>query len=140
MPARRSASSTPRAGDEVVAIYAGPMIVRQDRARHAPRPCRSEIVVATGAAEIHPVCPGNRLAGLVTARAAERARAPPAWTWAVSSTVGADLRPTSKATNGRVPAVVTADGDDDTECDTVDRRPRARARATCSPGWPARCR
>ncbi len=31
-----------------------------------------EIVVATGAAEIHPVCPGNRLAGLVTARAAEK--------------------------------------------------------------------
>ncbi len=31
-----------------------------------------EIVVATGAAEVHPVCPGNRLGGLVTARAAER--------------------------------------------------------------------
>jgi sarcosine oxidase, subunit alpha len=34
-----------------------------------------EVVVATGAAEIHPVCPGNRLAGIVTARAAERLHA-----------------------------------------------------------------
>ena len=34
-----------------------------------------EIVVATGAAEIQPVCPGNELAGLVTARAAERLHA-----------------------------------------------------------------
>ena len=35
-----------------------------------------EIVVATGAAEIlHPVCPGNRLTGILTARAAEKLRA-----------------------------------------------------------------
>ena len=34
-----------------------------------------EIIVATGAAEIHPVCPGNGLAGLVTSRAAERLHA-----------------------------------------------------------------
>ena len=34
-----------------------------------------EVVVATGAAEIQPVCPGNDLAGLVTARAAERLHA-----------------------------------------------------------------
>jgi glycine cleavage system aminomethyltransferase T len=59
-----------RAGDEVVAIYAGPMIVvRTARGMLHVRP--GEIVVATGAAEVHPVCPGNRLAGIVTARAAE---------------------------------------------------------------------
>lgn len=62
------------AGDEVVAIYAGPtIIVRTPTSMlhvHA-----DEIVVATGAAEIHPVCPGNGLAGLVTARAAERLQA-----------------------------------------------------------------
>ncbi len=33
------------------------------------------IVVATGAAEIQPVCPGNDLTGILTARAAERLRA-----------------------------------------------------------------
>lgn len=61
-------------GDEVVAIYAGPtIVVRTDHGMlhvHA-----HEIVVATGAAEIHPVVPGNRLAGIVTARAAEKLRA-----------------------------------------------------------------
>jgi glycine cleavage system aminomethyltransferase T len=58
------------AGDEVVAIYAGPtIIVRTPTGMlHVQA---AEIVVATGAAEIHPVCPGNLLHGLVTARAAE---------------------------------------------------------------------
>ena len=57
-------------GDEVVAIYAGPMIVvRTQGGMLHVHP--HEIVVATGSAEIHPVCPGNRLAGIVTARAAE---------------------------------------------------------------------
>ena len=61
------------AGDEVVAIYAGPMIVV--RTAHGMLHVHPhEIVVATGAAEIHPVCPGNRLAGIVTARAAEKLR------------------------------------------------------------------
>jgi sarcosine oxidase subunit alpha len=58
------------AGDEVVAIYAGPTVIARTPTGmlhvHA-----HEVVVATGAAEIHPVCPGNGLAGLVTARAAE---------------------------------------------------------------------
>ena len=61
-------------GDEVVAIYAGPMLVVRTRAGmlhvHA-----DEIVVATGAAEIHPVVPGSGLRGLLTARAAERLQA-----------------------------------------------------------------
>ena len=63
------------AGDEVVAIYAGPDDRRADAGGmlhvHA-----HEIVVATGAAEIHPVVPGSGLRGLVTARAAERLHAP----------------------------------------------------------------
>ena len=80
------------AGDEVVAIYAGPMIVV--RTAHGMLHVHPhEIVVATGAAEIHPVCPGNRLAGIVTARAAERAPRQPAWTWAGSSTVARQPRP-----------------------------------------------
>ena len=56
-------------GHEVVAIYAGPTVIARTRSGmlhvHA-----HEVVVATGAAEIHPVCPGNDLAGLVTAGAA----------------------------------------------------------------------
>jgi glycine cleavage system aminomethyltransferase T len=61
-------------GDEIVAVYAGPLIVVRTPVGmlhvHA-----HEIVVATGAAEVHPVCPGNRLAGIVTARAAEKLHA-----------------------------------------------------------------
>ncbi len=59
---------------EVVAIYAGPAVIVRTPAGmlhvHA-----HEIVVATGAAELQPVCPGNRLRGLLTARAAERLHA-----------------------------------------------------------------
>ena len=59
---------------------------RPDAARDAPRRGR-EVVVATGAAEIHPVCPGNDLTGLLTARAAER-RTRPASTWVAALAVG----------------------------------------------------
>jgi sarcosine oxidase subunit alpha len=62
------------AGDEVVAIYAGGMLIvrRPTGMRHVHA---NEIVVATGAAELQPVCPGSQLDGLLTARAAERLRA-----------------------------------------------------------------
>lgn len=57
-------------GHEVVGIYDGPLVVaRTDSGMmhvHA-----DEVVVATGAAEIQPVAPGNDLIGLVTVRAAE---------------------------------------------------------------------
>ncbi|HUG95673.1 MAG TPA: glycine cleavage T C-terminal barrel domain-containing protein [Pleomorphomonadaceae bacterium] len=56
-------------GNEVVAVYAGPTLVA--RTREGMLHVRAqEVVVATGAAEIQPACPGNQLAGLVTARAA----------------------------------------------------------------------
>jgi glycine cleavage system aminomethyltransferase T len=58
------------AGDEVVAIYAGPTIVART-GRGMLHVHAHEVVVATGAVEVQPVCPGNDLAGLVTARAAE---------------------------------------------------------------------
>ena len=64
-----------RTGHEVVAIYPGPAIVVRTRGGmlHVEP---HEIVVATGAAEIQPVCPGNDLAGIVTpGAAAQLARA-----------------------------------------------------------------
>jgi glycine cleavage system aminomethyltransferase T len=62
------------AGHEVVAIYPGPaIIVRTPAGMLHVEP--NEIVVATGAAEIQPVCPGNDLAGILTARAAEQLQA-----------------------------------------------------------------
>ncbi len=59
------------AGQEAIAIYAGPrVVVRTDREMLYLHP-QEEIVVATGAAEIQPVAPGAELAGLLTSRAAE---------------------------------------------------------------------
>jgi len=59
-----------RDGEEVIGIYPGPLVVaRTERGMRHVYP-RGEIVVATGASEIQPAVPGNRLRGLVTARAA----------------------------------------------------------------------
>ena len=118
-------------GNEVVGVYAGPaVIVRSSGAMlhvHA-----HGVVVATGAAELHPVCPGNRLAGIVTRRAAERLHAagvdlgrvvavgaPPTGldcTVAAGTLVrfdGVDSAgvPSGDAGGGRVIAVVVRDGD-----------------------------
>ncbi|MEX0625336.1 MAG: glycine cleavage T C-terminal barrel domain-containing protein, partial [Chloroflexota bacterium] len=57
-------------GTEVVGVYAGPtLIARTPEGMLHIR--ATDVVVATGAAEIQPVCPGSGLAGLVTARAAQ---------------------------------------------------------------------
>ena len=57
-------------GSEVVGIYPGPTIVARGPGGMLHLRA-AEIVVATGAAEIQPVCPGNDLAGILTAGAAE---------------------------------------------------------------------
>jgi len=58
-------------GDEVVGIYPGPLIVvRTPTLMLHVYP--DEIIVATGAAEIHPAVPGTDLEGVVTSRAAQR--------------------------------------------------------------------
>jgi len=57
-------------GTEVIGIYPGPLVVARTATGMLTVHMRDEIVIATGAAEIQPVAPGNMLAGLVTARAA----------------------------------------------------------------------
>ncbi len=57
-------------GAEVIGIYPGPLVVARTHAGMLHVYPRKEIVVATGAAELQPVAPGNELAGIVTARAA----------------------------------------------------------------------
>ena len=56
-------------GNEVVAVYAGPLVIVRTPTgvRHVHA---HEVVIATGSAELHPVCPGNDLRGIYTARAA----------------------------------------------------------------------
>ena len=118
------------AGEEVVAVYAGPMVVARTPVGmlHVRA---GEVVVATGAAELHPVCPGNRLDGLLTAGAAERLHRAGV-DLAVTVAVGAapaSVPCTAVAGRlvrlegeGRVTAVVTADEagtETTTPCDTV---------------------
>lgn len=58
------------AGQEVIGIYPGPLVVARTDAGMLHVHPHDEIIVAAGAAEIQPVAPGNELAGIVTARAA----------------------------------------------------------------------
>ncbi len=100
-------------GHEVVGVFPGPLVVvRTDEGMihaHAQR-----VVVATGAAPILPVCPGNELAGIYTPLAAERLGA-----------AGIDLGRVVTITEppdrfegeGRVEAVVVAG--ERLECDSV---------------------
>ena len=60
-----------RQGSEVLAIYPGPEVVARDDGGIA-RYFAAEVVVATGAMDIHPVVPGSELAGILTRRAAEK--------------------------------------------------------------------
>jgi glycine cleavage system aminomethyltransferase T len=81
-PAGREASENARAagkdvvtldtrdGQEIVGIYTGPLVVARTEEGTLQVHVREEVIVATGAAEIQPVAPGNELAGIVTARAA----------------------------------------------------------------------
>jgi glycine cleavage system aminomethyltransferase T len=120
-------------GDEVVGIYPGPMIVvRTPTLMLHVYP--EEIVVATGAAELHPVVPGNDLEGLLTARAARELHAAGielGRTVAVGSPpedvpcipVAGQLIRVLGDERGRVRAVVTADdwigAQTTTPCDTL---------------------
>lgn len=58
------------AGQEAIGVYPGPLVVARTRDGMWRIHPRGEIVVATGAAELHPAVPGNDLRGLVTACAA----------------------------------------------------------------------
>ncbi len=120
-------------GDEVVGVYPGPMLVVRTPTLmlhvHA-----AEIVVATGAAELHPVVPGTQLEGVFTARAAQRLHAagvelgaavaigtPPPGVPCIP--VAGQLIRLEGDDRGRVRAVVTADdwigAETTTPCDTV---------------------
>ena len=68
---RRVVTLDARVGTEAVGVYAGPEVVARTPDGMARIFCE-EVVVATGSAEVQPVCPGNRLAGILTTRAAER--------------------------------------------------------------------
>ncbi|HEX3429045.1 MAG TPA: 2Fe-2S iron-sulfur cluster-binding protein [Candidatus Limnocylindrales bacterium] len=103
-------------GFEVVGVYPGPAVVA--RGPEAMLHLRAdEVVVATGSADIQPVCPGSGLAGIVTARAAERLAAAGV-DLGRTVVVGWDLVRFEGDGNGRVAAVITR-GDDGSETATA---------------------
>ena len=107
-------------GTEVVGIYPGPSVVAREpggmlhlRAEH--------VVVATGAAEIQPVCPGSDLAGILTAGAAAKLEAAGVDLGRVVR-VGRELVRFEGDGRSRITAVATqgADGSETTiACDTA---------------------
>jgi glycine cleavage system aminomethyltransferase T len=107
-------------GTEVVGIYPGPSIVAREPGGMLH--LRAEqVVVATGAAEIQPVCPGNELAGIVTAGAAATLEAAGVDLGRVVR-VGRELARFEGDGHRHISAVVTtaADGTETTtECDTA---------------------
>ncbi len=96
-------------GDEVVGIFSGPtVIVRTPTAMlHVEA---EEVVVATGAAELQPVVPGNHLDGLLTPRAAQRLRDAGVELPEPVVTIGWEAARFDGDDAGRVTSVVTADG------------------------------
>jgi len=108
------------AGVEVVGIYPGPSIVARDGDAMLHVHAR-DVVVATGSAEIQPVCPGNDLAGIVTAGAAATLEAAEVHLGRVVR-VGRELARFEGDGRGRVAAVVTRDAagsETRMDCDTA---------------------
>lgn len=93
-------------GDEVVGVFDGPSLVvrRSEGIEHWHA---HHITLATGAAEVQPVCPGNLLAGIYTPRAAAAVRRA-GIDMGVVVTVGHDL--VAFHGEGRVAEVELADG------------------------------
>ncbi|MFM2106387.1 MAG: sarcosine oxidase alpha subunit [Chloroflexota bacterium] len=141
-------------GIEVMGVYPGPAIVAREPAGML-HVMAAEVVVATGAAELQPVCPGNELDGILTAGAAETLAAagvdlgsavaigtPPRGVVATAVPGRLVRFEPSPSRPGRVGAVVTADEagrETRTPCDTaivgLGRAPRdVLARMAAGPG------
>ncbi len=100
-------------GAEAIGLFAGPTLIVRHRGATVNEATiehvhAHEVIITTGAAELHPVCAGNDLAGLLTRRAA-----------ALAAAAGIDLGQTYVVEHppsrfhgdaGRVTAVETADG------------------------------
>ena len=102
-------------GNEVVGAFAGPTLIVRTADGTIDHIHAHEVVLATGAAELHPVCPGNLLQGIYTARAAAQVEAAGIHL-GTTVTVGSDV--VRFEGEGTVRAVVLADGTRH-ECDAV---------------------
>ena len=111
-------------GDDVVGVYPGPLVVVRTP-EHMLHVHAHEVVIATGAAEVHPVCEGNMLRGIVLAGAADLLRSKGV---DLGTTVTVDIAELSRfeGTDGRVTGVVFSDGRSEA-CDTAIVTSRTKA-------------
>ena len=96
-------------GHDVVGVYPGPVVIVRLTTSEMLHVHAHDVVIATGASELHPVCEGNMLRGIYTARAAEQLRAAGVDLGEVA-TVDLDELVRIEGANGAVSAVVSADG------------------------------
>jgi glycine cleavage system aminomethyltransferase T len=103
-------------GDDVVGVYPGGLVVVR-RADHVLHLHAHDVVIATGAAELHPVCPGNMLRGILTEGAALQLQRSGV---DLGTSVRVDLEDLERfeGLDGRVTAVVRRDGAVEA-CDTA---------------------
>ncbi|HET7030794.1 MAG TPA: 2Fe-2S iron-sulfur cluster-binding protein [Candidatus Limnocylindrales bacterium] len=105
-------------GEQVMGIYPGPGVVMRNE-REIPEMVHyhaAEVLVATGTAELQPVCEGSRLAGILTPRAADRLEAAGVDLGRVAR-VGRELLRFEGDDRGRITGVVTTE--DRIQCDTA---------------------
>jgi glycine cleavage system aminomethyltransferase T len=61
-------------GHDVVGVYPGPVVIVRQTNGEMLHVHAHDVVIATGAAELHPVCDGNMLRGIYTAAAVDQLR------------------------------------------------------------------
>jgi glycine cleavage system aminomethyltransferase T len=96
-------------GHDVVGVYPGPLVIVRLVNGDMLHVHAHDVVIATGAAELHPVCDGNMLRGIFTARAAEKLTSA-GIDLGVTATVELDQLRSIEGSDGQVAGVVTADG------------------------------
>lgn len=95
-----------RRGEEVIGLYGGPTVVVKTPEGMVSVQC-SRVVIATGAAEIQPICPGSELDGIFTKRAAELLAEAGV---ALPNAITISEHPLRFEGEGRVEAMVALDG------------------------------
>ncbi len=104
-------------GHDVVGVYPGPVVIVRLTNGEMLHVHAHDVVLATGAAELHPVCDGNMLRGIYTAKAADQLRAAGV-DLGIVATVDLDELSRIDGVDGRVTAVAVRGGPS-TPCDSV---------------------
>ncbi len=112
-------------GHDVVGVYPGPLVVVRSSNGQMLHVHAHDVVIATGAAEIHPVCDGNMLRGIYTAGAAEQLRRAGV-DLGVVATIELERLRRIAGDDGRVNGIVDAKGAA-TACDSVVVTSRTKA-------------